>query len=150
MPGVHETQHTTCARPSALTHCSHDPSASVHCLGHCSLTLFMDTVHSKKKRPPSFGASQNRGVHNHGQKNRRFRQIFRRKIGFRWCWKRYWDGKIGKKKKIGEKSPIFLIKTDFSPKKPIFPGKFLFLIFFLTPKICKKLLLTGFEPTQNA
>ena len=48
--------------------------------------------------------------------------------------------KSEKKKKIGDFSPIF------PRKKP----NFFFLIFFLTPKICKKLLLTGFEPTQNA
>ena len=32
------------------------------------------------------------------------------------------SGKIGKKK-IGQKSPIFPIKTDFFRKKPIFPRK---------------------------
>ena len=47
---------------------------------------------------------------NHGQKNRFFRLIFRRKIGFRRCWKRFSGGKIGSKK-IGEKSPIFPINT---------------------------------------
>ena len=33
-----------------------------------------------------------------GQKNRRNWSIFRRKIGFRWAWKRFCSGKIGKKK----------------------------------------------------
>ena len=48
-----------------------------------------------------------------GQKNRFFRPIFRRKIGFQLGWKRFWEVKIGSKK-IGEKSPIFPINTDFS------------------------------------
>ena len=39
--------------------------------------------------------------------------------------------------------------ADFSDKNRFFLENF-FLIFFLTPKICKKLFLTGFEPTQNA
>ena len=66
------------------------------------------------------------------------------------------------KKKIGDFSPIFPIKTDFFRKKPIFPrkkpiftdknrflpifpGNFFFLIFFLTPKICKKIVSDGFR-----
>ena len=79
---------------------------------------------------------------NHGQKNRFFGPIFRRKISFRWCWKRFSGGKIGSKK-IEEKSPIFSINIDFSWKKK-------FLIFSLGSKNMKKLLLTGFKPTQNA
>ena len=46
---------------------------------------------------------------------------------FRCCWKRFSGGKFGSKK-IGEKSPIFPINTDFSWKKKI-------LIFSLAPKI---------------
>ena len=74
----------------------------------------------------------------HGQKNRFFRPIFRRKIGFRWCWKRFSGGKIGSKK-IGEKSSIFPINTDFfSEKTRFFLGKKIsdfFPVFSLAPKI---------------
>ena len=58
-----------------------------------------------------------------GQKNRFFRPIFRRKIGFRWCWKRFSGGKIVCKK-IGKKSgkiADFSPKSDIFPKNPIFP-----------------------------
>ena len=53
---------------------------------------------------------------NQGQKNRRIRPIFRRNIGFRWCWKRFWGGKIGWQKiginrRFFGKGPIF---ADFS------------------------------------
>ena len=62
-----------------------------------------------------------------GQKNRFFRPIFRRKIGFRWCWKRFSGGKIVCKK-IGKKSgkiADFSAKNRKNPiffrKNPIFP-----------------------------
>ena len=62
-----------------------------------------------------------------GQKNRFFRPIFRRKIGFRWCWKRFSSGKIVCKKigKKSEKIADFSVKNRknpiFSRKNPIFP-----------------------------
>ena len=52
-----------CVRDSAQ--CAHHRPVTVHCLGHCSWTLYTNTIHghcSKKKkgvqkRPPRFGAS---------------------------------------------------------------------------------------------
>ena len=58
-----------------------------------------------------------------GQKNRFFQPIFRRKIGFRWCWKRFSGGKIVCKKigkKLG-KIADFSKNLIFSRKNPIFP-----------------------------
>ena len=75
------------------------------CKGNDLMTFIGDLKKDYKK--------QKRFRYPHGQKNRRFRPIFRRDIGFRWCRKRFWDGKIGSKK-TREKSPIFPIKTDFS------------------------------------
>ena len=60
-------------------------------------TYSMDAVLQNFRR--SFGPTQ-------GQKNRFFRSIFWRKIGFRLCWKRFWEGKIEVKK--SEKNRRFL------------------------------------------
>ena len=57
-----------------------------------------------------------------GPKNRFFRPIFRRKIGFRWWWKRFSGGKIFCKK-IGKKSAKI---ADFSEKIRYFPEKIRF------------------------
>ena len=53
--GHHNTrQSVQCARQRVLcTHCAHDQTATVHCLGHCTWTLFTNTVQerrSKKKK----------------------------------------------------------------------------------------------------
>ena len=61
-------------------------------------------------------------TYNQGQKNRFFRSIFRRKIGFRWWWKRFSGGKIFCKK-IGKKSAKI---ADFSEKIRYFPEKIRF------------------------
>ena len=56
-------------------------------------------------------------MYKQGQKKYFFRPIFRRKIGFRLGWKRFWEGKIGSKQ-IGEKSgkiANFLKNAEFLP-----------------------------------
>ena len=60
-------------KSAVCAHCAHDRpvivNCAVHCLGHCSGSLFMDTVHehcswtllkkSTKNDPREFGASHN-------------------------------------------------------------------------------------------
>ena len=75
-----------------------------------------------------------------GNKNRIFRPIYRQKIGFRAASKKFALEKIGGKK---NRQKI----ADFSLKNPIFPC---FFFLFLSSKKYEKLLLKGFEPTQNA
>ena len=55
-----------------------------------------------------------------GQKNRFFRSIFLRKIGFRWCWKRFSGGKIVCKK-IDKKSGKIADFSAKNRKNQIFP-----------------------------
>ena len=50
-------------RALCVRSCARDRPTTVHCLGHCSWTLFTNTVHEhcskkKKKRPSEIGASQ--------------------------------------------------------------------------------------------
>ena len=87
-----------------------------------------------------------------------FGRFFREKSDFGGAGKDIGMEKSEKKKKnrrkiadFSDKNRFFPEKNRFLPIKTDFSWKiFFFLIFFLTPKICKKLLLTGFEPTQNA